>query len=358
MSSAKSVSPSLLRQFQPLCDMKRDSLTALAAKLSVLRVDRGRAVMREADRARRVFWLLAGSVELRRAEQSLGRIDSDTPQGRLPLGSTQTEPCSAVALTEVRYLSVDRELLDVMLTWDRTGVYEVTELRQRLSVSADDVNDWMTLLLQNPALQRVPAANIQAIFKRMQRRDCRAGEVVVRQEGDGDFFYTIVTGRCEVLRTGQVSDTLYRLATLGPGQGFGEDALISGGRRNATVRMLTDGVLMRLACEDFRQLLAEPLVQRVDLAAGRQIVADGGQWIDLRPPLVFRSAAIEGAINIPLQLLRMRLAGLDRDRRHVLYSDVETASLTGSFILQEAGLEAFVLEGGLQQGLPDLAGAA
>ena len=65
-----------------------------------------------------------------------------------------------------------------------------------------------------------------------------------------------------------------KLAELGVGDTFGEEALISEAKRNATVTMLTEGVLMRLNKQDFRELMNEPLLQWVTRRAGR---AAGGQ---------------------------------------------------------------------------------
>ena len=36
---------------------------------------------------------------------------------------------TARAVDEISYLSIDSELLDVMITWDQTGTYEVAELQ-------------------------------------------------------------------------------------------------------------------------------------------------------------------------------------------------------------------------------------
>ncbi|MBK7250310.1 MAG: hypothetical protein IPI06_05355 [Gammaproteobacteria bacterium] len=58
----------------------------------------------------------------------------------------------------------------------------------------------MTTLLQTKAFQRIPPANIQAIFLRMQRVQCRAGEVIIKQGAEGDYFYAIVKGRRAVTR--------------------------------------------------------------------------------------------------------------------------------------------------------------
>ena len=58
----------------------------------------------------------------------------------------------------------------------------------------DDDQDWMTTLLQTAAFHRIPPANIQAIFIRMQQINFKAGDVVIKQGDEGDFFYAITRG--------------------------------------------------------------------------------------------------------------------------------------------------------------------
>ncbi len=82
----------------------------------------------------------------------------------------------------------------------------------------------MTLLLQTQAFHRIPAANIQAIFMRMQRLACRAGETIIRQGDEGDFFYVIVSGKCVVTRETPLNRAGLNLAELGVGDAFGEES--------------------------------------------------------------------------------------------------------------------------------------
>src|SRR5262249_347466 len=147
--------------------------------------------------------------------------------------------------------------------------YEVAELQAQMGGPADD---WMTTLLQTQAFQRIPPANIQAIFMRMQRITCRAGEIVIQQGAEGDFFYAIVNGRCLVTRETPMNRDGLKLAELAVGDTFGEEALISEAKRNATVTMLTDGVLMRLNKADFRALMNEPLVQWLNYPQAKEMV--------------------------------------------------------------------------------------
>ena len=205
----------------------------------------------------------------------------------------------------------------------------------------------MTMLLQTKALHRIPPANIQAIFMRMQRVDYKAGEPVIKQGDEGDYFYVIVKGKCVVVRETPLNKEGIRLAELNMGDTFGEEALISDARRNANVTMLTDGTLMRLGKEDFRNLLNEPLQERVDMEGARAIIARGGKWLDVRLPSEFENYHMEGAINLPLYFIRLKLKTLDRNVHYVVCCDTSRRSSAAAYILSERGFHASVLSGGL-----------
>ena len=128
----------------------------------------------------------------------------------------------------------------------------------------------MTTLLQTKAFHKIPPANIQAIFMRLQQVNYKAGDVVIKQGEEGDYFYVITRGKCVVTRETPLNKEGIRLAELQVGDTFGEEALISEAKRNATVAMETDGSLMRLGKEDFRKLLNEPMLDWVDAARRRE----------------------------------------------------------------------------------------
>jgi Rhodanese-related sulfurtransferase len=138
-----------------------------------------------------------------------------------------------------------------------------------------------------------------------------------------------------------------KLAELSMGDTFGEEALISDAKRNASVTMLTDGVLMRLGKEDFRSLLNEPLLHWVDYAQAKQIIASGGKWLDVRLPSEFDQYHAEGALNIPLYSLRLKMKSLDRETHYVVCCDTGRRSSACAYILSERGYQASVLKGGL-----------
>ena len=140
-----------------------------------------------------------------------------------------------------------------------------------------------------------------------------------------------------------------KLAELKAGDTFGEEALISGARRNATVTMATDGSLMRLSKGDFYTLLKEPMLDWVDKDEAEKIVAAGGRWLDVRLTSEFETYHENGAINIPLYYFRLKLETLEPIAKYVVCCDTGRRSSAAAFMLNERGFPAYILEGGLNR---------
>ena len=335
----------LLRTFSPLDGLKKESLAALSRKATLKELSSGRMLYRQGDTDKRTFYLVRGEVELRTGETAVATVRAGTVEARNPLTPGVPRRFSARAATDIEFLSIDSDLLDVLLTWDQTGKYEVEELS---SDNPSSSTDWMTMLLQTKAFHRIPPSNLQAIFMRMSSINTRSGDVVVKQGDEGDYFYVITAGRCSVTRESPMNREGIRLAELGAGDTFGEEALISQSKRNATVAMLTDGSLMRLNKHDFSTLLNEPMLSEIGYEDATELVASGGaRWLDVRLPSEFEASHLPDAINVPLYFLRLKLKQLDTGTRYVVLCDTGRRSSAGAFILNERGYDAMVLKGGL-----------
>ena len=184
---------------------------------------------------------------------------------------------------------------------------------------------------------------------RMQQINYKAGDQVIKQGADGDYFYVITRGQCSVTRETPLNKDGIKLAELGVGDTFGEEALISDAKRNATVTMVTDGSVMRLGKDDFNTLMNEPMLEWVDLEEAFQIVAKGGKWLDVRLPSEFENYHQDGALNIPLYFIRLKLGALDQDTPYIVCCDTGRRSSAGAYILSERGFQAYVLRGGIHK---------
>ena len=334
----------LLKRFSPLDGLKRDNLLALGRKVQIRELSPGQLLFKEGDTEKRTFYIVTGTLELVDGGNVVGTVEGGGQLARNPIAPVFPRRVTAKARDRVQFISIDSDLLDVMLTWDQTGTYEVTELQGAHEESNDD---WMTMLLQAKAFHKIPPANIQAIFMRMQQINYKSGDVVLKQGAEGDYFYVLTRGRALVTRETPLSKDGIKLAELAVGDTFGEEALISDAKRNATVTMQTDGSVMRLGKDDFKKLLNEPMLDWVSRDQAEQIVASGGQWLDVRLPSEFENQHLDGAVNIPLYFIRLKINTLDREKQYVVCCDTGRRSSAGAYILSERGFNAFVLNGGI-----------
>ena len=267
--AGEQVSTELLRGFSPLDGLKRDNLAALARKVQIRELSPGQLLFKEGDTEKRTIYVVSGILELVDQAKILGKVEGGSDSARNPVAPVYPRRVTAKARDRVQFISIDSDLLDVMLTWDQTGTYEVSELQGK---SDQGNEDWMTMLLQTKAFHKIPPANIQAIFMRMQQINYRSGDVILKQGAEGDYFYVLIRGSALVTRETPLSKEGIKLAELNVGDTFGEEALISDAKRNATVAMQSDGAVMRLGKEDFKKLLNEPMLDWLSLAQAEEVV--------------------------------------------------------------------------------------
>ena len=336
-----------LKSLSPLNGLKRDNLRAILDRTKLLEAKRGQTLFKEGDTDKRTVYVLSGKIALTEGDKVVQTVAGGTDEALNPIAPMLPRHQTAVAAGDVTYISIDSELLDVTLTWDQTGIYEVGDFSTQ---KVEESGNWMAAFLRIKAFQRIPPANIQSIFMRLQQVNYKAGDVVIKQGNEGDYFYVISDGRCMVTRETPLSDAGINLAELTVGDTFGDEALLSEAKCNATIRMQTDGSLMRLGKDDFQALLKEPMLEWVDQDEADRLVAGGGQWLDVRLPGEFKVFHKDGAMNMPLYVLRHKLNMLDPGKQYVVCCDTGRRSSAAAFILKQKDFQAFVLTDGLNQG--------
>ncbi|MFZ9038333.1 MAG: cyclic nucleotide-binding domain-containing protein [Gammaproteobacteria bacterium] len=341
------IDPKQIKSLSPINSLNPENAQELIKKITATQIQPGHYIFKKGDMDKFHVYLLQGEVELVQDKKIVKVIKPGSPDGLQPIAHGFPRPVSARAKSAAVVTKINSDMLDIMLTWDQTGSYSVEAVDEE-----DDETDWMTRILQTRAFHRIPPANIQAMFMRMESVSYKPGEKVIEQDAEGDYFYIIKEGRCLVTRSTPANPNGVKLATLSVGDSFGEEALISDSKRNATITMLTDGHLMRLNKEDFNSLLNEPLLNWVDYDEGKKLVAEGAVWFDVRLPTEHKAKHIKGSINIPLIFLRMKANSLDTDKKYVIYCDTGRRSSAASFLLNEKDIETYVLRDGVDTAEP------
>jgi CRP/FNR family transcriptional regulator, cyclic AMP receptor protein len=110
-------------------------------------------------------------------------------------------------------------------------------------------------------------SDLHVVADRCEVRDVAAGTTLVREGEPGDEFFVLLDGQADVRRDGEL------LAQLGPGQSFGELALLDPGPRAADVVVTSDATIAVLGKARFRLVLeAVPAVSEAMLASLARLV--------------------------------------------------------------------------------------
>ena len=341
---SKQIDVALLARYQPLNALNPENLQEILKQLKLEKITAGSTLFKKGDSEAVQYYLAEGEIDLIGDSGVLKTIKSGTDDGFNAIAHILPRTITAKAKTDSVIFKIDGNLIDVMLTWDQTGNYQVTEFGIG-SGSGDD--DWMSRILQTEAFHRIPPANIQAIFMRMESVPVKAGEKIVSQDEVGDYFYIIKKGRALVTRSMPNQPKGIKLAELKGGDTFGEEALISSAKRNATITMLTEGLVSRLSKTDFLELLNEPLLNWVDYEDGKKLVENGAQWLDVRLPAEHQANSITGDTHIPLIFLRMKIDSLDEKTQYIVYCDTGRRSSAASYLLNERGYTTSILNEGI-----------
>lgn len=189
-----------------------------------------------------VFVEVAAKTLMQRlgSDETLGRVIGALESGRQ--GAMGLGSIGAVLLVELLHprgaLIALGALLPVFVTlcWSRLRSYEV---------GAPVAEGHYRLLRENSIFSPLPLATLERLSHDLAPVEVPAGEDVIVQGEIGDRFYLIEAGQVEVFEDG-----VFR-RNEGPGESFGEIALLHDVRRTATVRTTEDTRLLALDRDQF-----------------------------------------------------------------------------------------------------------
>jgi len=320
----------------PLAGLSRDRLAELADMAVIERAPRGSDPLHGCEPGRSVF-LLQGELLLAFDGGGTLVVVGGTGEGCHALNRRRQAVVRSKAITDVDLLALEDDLLDTLATWDQAVRGDARFVTGAFALSS----------LKSGALAQLPAAHVEELLRRFEHLRIKRGEAVIHEGEEGDYYYLVASGRFQVERL--VGGAKVVLAELKSGDAFGEEALVSEAKRNATVTALSEGELLRVRRSDFNELLREPLLRRLSFADAAQRVRGGAVWLDVRYPSEYQYDKLPGAINVPLAEVRNMFAVLDRSREYVAYCQSGRRSAAAAFLFAQRGFRVWLLEGGLKR---------
>jgi CRP-like cAMP-binding protein len=343
--------PEQLSTLTPLAGMSKERLAELAEVAVVERAARGSDPLKGRLEAAQSIFLLSGELLLAFDGGGTQVVVGGSEDTFHALNRQRAKLSRTKAITDVDLLAIDDEVLDILATWDQvaasgSGDGGSTMARAVRSDARLITGAFSLANLRTGAFAQLPVAHIDELLKRFERVKTARGDVVIKEGDEGDFYYVIETGRFQVERL--VGGAKVVLAELKSGDSFGEEALVSEAKRNASVISLGDGELLRLGRQDFNDLLREPLLKRTNFEDAAERVRKGALWLDVRYPSEYQYDKLPGAINVPLAEVRNMFAVLDRSKEYVAYCQSGRRSAAAAFLFAQRGFKVWLLEGGLR----------
>jgi CRP-like cAMP-binding protein len=302
-----------LQRFEPFTSADLAERTTIARHARLLELPAGRCFVAGARRAPGSWYLWRGAVRLRANDGIEVRITHDCAAAKRPLVDRHDSNVRAAAtIVASTLLYVDVAPIAFLLERRAPPVYSVHDV-------ASDHSHWMHRFLSGGFARRLPPTVLQTLFRSFEPLDASAGANVLRRGAPGDSFFVVRDGVARIA-TGQGD------IELSPGTTFGADALVSGMMRNASVEMVTDGTLLALPAFRFRELIEDPLIERVTIAPRDAVHLDAGRLP--RTPTELRRA----------------LARLDAGRTYAVSADDVGRARLAVYLLGERDVDAVLLE--------------
>lgn len=235
-----------------LSSLDAAALTALRPHLSRRSLDATEVLMAEGEPADALYLVAHGLLEVTKEDPDrptvrLGRVAEGAVLGEMALVLSRPRQATVTAVTEAEVLRVDVAGLRAVAAAVPAVEAALGEFtRQRVAAM---------LLATSPLFRDLEPPARAALLRAFQTRDLPDAVTVTRQGAEGKALRVVVSGAVDIWRS-EADEPAARVAHLGPGQVFGEIALLTG--QPATATVITSGPtqvleLLRPALEEVCQ---------------------------------------------------------------------------------------------------------
>lgn len=243
-----------LAEMPIFADVPPQALQATARKMTLQHAAAGERVYRIGEPGDAMYLIEQGEVELA-AENAVGvleelaRIGQDGYFGEMSLLSSQLRTEDATATRHTNLLVISKADLDALAQqYPMIGKALSAGLAARLSrASASDVN--LEHLRAFRLFSDLNDAELSQVAQRLAPNRFRAGEQIFRASAPAEELFLLENGQVRIQPFSGGS------WMLGPGETFGERALLSNQPHNSTAIAESDVDVWTLSKEDFNQLL-------------------------------------------------------------------------------------------------------
>jgi CRP-like cAMP-binding protein len=223
-------------------------LLEIARAMRAEDVAAGAEVVRQGEAGDRFYLVARGAFEVRVDDRAVVRLARGDFFGERALLRDTARAATVMATEPGQLFVLERHDFERLLAGDLS-------VRQRIEAALAYRGEVAAM----PLFHDLAPAELDVLLTRLEPVSVAEGETIMRQGEPADRFYVVRSGGVRIERDGT------ELARLGPGDAFGEIALLLAVPRTATVMAIEPTTLLALEADGFRDVLASYLGRASEL---------------------------------------------------------------------------------------------
>lgn len=335
--------PGNLKDFEFFSPLSEGALEALSHKTQPVEFRAGTVIIKEGEPADAFYIICRGDVEVTQktgfGQTAKLRVEGEGESfGEMALLTNLPRSSTVTAKTDVKLSRIAKRDFEEVVNLD-------TAFSNMLQRQARDFNDFSILKTLQP-FALIEPERMLALIAKMKEEKYFPGDIIIHQGDPGDKYFIIKSGKVAVLKK-EGDKEPEQIAILKSGEGFGEESLIRGHPRNATVKAIDETTVLTLDKGVFNQIMASSFIKNGFSEDIPEDERDNYVYIDARIRPEYEEEHIAGALSIPIEILREKFGELDKEKEYYTYCTNDSRGMTAAFLMKSLGYKVKALRGGL-----------
>lgn len=330
----------LSSHYKPFTDLSKDRLSEVCNLIRFIELREGEILQLRGTEYEDYLYVLEGTVEIVSSGSIHTICTADNSEKKPYVLPSAPSIVNLIATKDCIVCHAERKLLDDMIAWD--------EVYSNAQVHDVEASKKMEKVRNSLVFRRLPLEVVESAFSKMEFIEVESGDNIITIGEEGDSYYIITDGTAEAFHIGLYDDEPVKVADLTDGDAFGCEAIISGSKRNETVKATTNCCLLKLEKECFEEIIHKSLINTVNPTVAKSMIDTGYTPLDVRYEEEFDDHHIEGAQLMPLHELRNRMQELDKNAKYIVYCHAGGRSAVAALLLAQNKFDVVNLDGGIR----------
>ncbi len=328
----------LAKNYHPFTDFSPDMLHRAGEALRLFEIRGGELFTLQASGGEDYLFVIEGSANIKQQNQNATRLDASQINYQPILFS---EAIEVTTDSHATLCHADSAMLNDYLSLKYISDSSAVENTEALT-------ELLMFLKSTPVFRLLPVSVVEEAAKRCEEIVVNKGDEIIRQDVRADDFYVLLEGKAEVWQEALEDDEPRMVALLGSGDSFGKEALIIGGGHKSSVKMITNGIVLKISKADFDELVSTPVLRSVSPEVAQVMAEGGAKIIDVRYEEEYEQEYIPGSVLFPLLELRNHIPSFDKDSEYLILCAVGLRAAAATLMLRQQNINAFFIEGGIK----------